>query len=151
MHRRTALVDVREYTTTRNGGADERVKLLVAADRELQVPRRDALHAQVLGRIAWGSGGSYARKRTCELKHLSSEILEDRARVHGGFRADADVVLRARLEVAVDTADRELRVSRRYSDAHIPVGRRGPTETRVSAARFSAWVQLLSCRRCPPP
>ena len=46
------LVDVRDDTAARDGGLDERVELLVAADGELQVARRDTLHLEVLGRIA---------------------------------------------------------------------------------------------------
>ncbi len=50
---KTHLVDVWKHTATSDGGADEEVELLVAADRELEVTRCDALHAQVLGRVAW--------------------------------------------------------------------------------------------------
>lgn len=46
------LVDVRQNTTTGNGGADETVELLVAADGELQVARLDTLHLQVLAGVA---------------------------------------------------------------------------------------------------
>ena len=54
---------------TRNCSLDERIELLVATDSELQVARRDALDAQVLGRVA------------SKFEHLSSEILEDGRRV----------------------------------------------------------------------
>ena len=48
------------------------------------------------------------RRRTGQLEHLGGEVLEDRGGVDGGFCADADVVLRALLEVPVYTADGEL-------------------------------------------
>ena len=51
-------MDVRDDTAARNGRLDERVQLLVTTDGELQVARRDALDAQVLGRV------------TRELEHL---------------------------------------------------------------------------------
>ena len=48
------------------------------------------------------------RRRTGQLEHLGGEVLEDRGGVDGGLCADADVVLRALLEVPVYTPDREL-------------------------------------------
>ena len=49
------------------------------------------------------------RRRTGQLEDLGGEVLEDRGGVDGSLCADADVVLRALLEVPVDTADGELR------------------------------------------
>lgn len=43
-----ALVDVRDHTTTSNGGLDEGVELLITRDGELQVARRDTLHLEIL-------------------------------------------------------------------------------------------------------
>ncbi len=91
------LVNVRQDTTSGNRGAHQRVELLVSSNRQLQVSRRDALHAQVLRCIA------------CKFEHLGGEVLQDRRGVDGGLGTDADVVLRAVLEVTVDTTDRELR------------------------------------------
>lgn len=48
------------------------------------------------------------RARTGELQHLRSQVLEDRGRVHRGLGADPDVVLRALLQVTVDTTDGKL-------------------------------------------
>lgn len=45
-------IDVRQHTTKRNGGADEGVELLVTADGQLQVARRDALDLEILGSVA---------------------------------------------------------------------------------------------------
>lgn len=42
------LVDVRDDTTTSDGGLDECVQLLVTTDGQLQVTRRDALHLEIL-------------------------------------------------------------------------------------------------------
>ena len=53
-------MDVRDDTAARDGGLDQRVELLVTTDGELQVARRDALDAQVLGRV------------TRELEHLGA-------------------------------------------------------------------------------
>ena len=48
------------------------------------------------------------RRRTGQLEDLGGEVLEDRGGVDGGLCADADVVLRALLEVPVYTAHGEL-------------------------------------------
>ena len=65
----------------------------------MQVARRDALHAQVLGGVA--------RK----LEDLSGEVLEDGGRVDGSGGANAALVGEAQLEVAVDATDGELEAS----------------------------------------
>ena len=90
------LVDVRDHAAARDRGLDERVELLVAADGELEVARRDALHLEVLAGVAR------------ELEHLGREVLEDGGRVHGGRRADALRGRHAELEEAVEPTDREL-------------------------------------------
>jgi hypothetical protein len=46
--------------------------------------------------------------RTGELQHLRGEVLQDRGRVHRGLGADPHVVLRALLQITVDTAHGEL-------------------------------------------
>lgn len=46
------LVDVRDDTTAGDRRLDQTVQLLVSADGELQVTRRDTLHLQILGRVA---------------------------------------------------------------------------------------------------
>ena len=70
-------MDVRDDTTLCNGRLDERVQLLVSADGQLQVARRDALELEVLGGVAG------------KLEHLGAEVLEDGRAVHGCGRADA--------------------------------------------------------------
>mmetsp|Transcript_35498 Transcript_35498/g.114488 ORF Transcript_35498/g.114488 Transcript_35498/m.114488 type:complete len:211 (+) Transcript_35498:150-782(+) len=90
------LVDVRDDAAAGDGRLDQRVELLVAADGQLEVARRDPLDAQVLGRVAG------------ELEHLGGEVLEDGGGVDGRGRADAPLVGHPLLEVAVDPADREL-------------------------------------------
>ena len=46
------LVDMRDDAAAGDGRLDQRVQLLVSADGELQVTRRDTLHLQILGRVA---------------------------------------------------------------------------------------------------
>lgn len=60
-----SLVDVGDDTTAGDGGLDEGIEFLVTADGKLQVARGDALDLQVLAGV------------TSELKHLSSQVLED--------------------------------------------------------------------------
>ena len=56
------LVDVGDDSASSNGRLDQGVQLLVSSDRQLQMPRRDPLHLQVLGGVA------------CQLKHLNCEV-----------------------------------------------------------------------------
>jgi len=90
-------VNVRDDTSSGNGGLDEGVELFVTADGELQVAGRDALDLEVLGRVAG------------KLEDLGREVLHDRGRVDRGRGADALALGGAALQVAVDTADRELK------------------------------------------
>ena len=86
------LVDVRDDAAARDRRLDQRVELLVTADRELEVARRDALHLEVLARVAR------------ELEHLGREVLEDGRRVHGRRGAHALRRRHAQLEEAVEAA-----------------------------------------------
>jgi len=90
------LVNMRNNTSAGDGGLDEGVELLIPSDGELQVARRDALHLEVLARIA------------SQLQHLSREVLEDGSAVDGRRGTHAPVAGRACLEVAVDAPHREL-------------------------------------------
>jgi hypothetical protein len=87
---------MRQDTTKRNRRADQRVQLLVAADRELQVARCDALDLEVLGRVAG------------ELQDFGRQVFEDRRQVDGGFGADARLLARDGAKVALYAAAREL-------------------------------------------
>lgn len=95
------LVDVGDDTAAGDGGLDEGVELLVAADGELQVARRDTLHLEVLARV------------TRQLQHLGRQVLEDRRRVHRGGGTDALVGVHPRLEESVDTPHGELQAGLR--------------------------------------
>ena len=129
--RQQHLVDVRAHTTTGNGGLDESVELLVATDGELQVTRVDALDLEVLGRVAG------------QLQHLSSQVLEDGSSVHGGGGANTLLGGRAPLEVAVDTADRELEPSARRARLRLLLCRGG-------LATLAA-LALAACTRTVTP
>ena len=52
--------------------------------------------------------GEEATRRTCKLQDFGREIFKDGRGVHRGFRADADIVLRALLQVSVNSANRKL-------------------------------------------
>ena len=64
-------MDVRDDAAPRDVGADERVQLLVPADGELEVARRDPLEPEVLARVAG------------QLQHLRGQVLQDASPVHG--------------------------------------------------------------------
>lgn len=91
------LVDVGDNTAAGNGRLDERVELFVTADRQLQVAGSDALNLEVLACVA------------SQLKHLRSQVLEDRGRVHRRGRADAAVGAHSALEESVDSSHGELK------------------------------------------
>ena len=94
-------MDVRDNSTSGDGGLDQGVQLLVSPDGELKMPWRDPLHLEVLGGV---SG---------QLQNLGGEVLEDGSGVHGGGGTDAAVLVNALLEETVDTTDRELQVGAR--------------------------------------
>ncbi len=97
------LVDVRNHTTSGDGGVDEGVELLVSADGELEMARGDTLDLEIL------------RGVSSELKHLGGEVLEDSGAVDGGSRSNTTVGLDAFLQEPVDTTDGELETSPRGS------------------------------------
>ena len=85
------------HTTASDGGLDQGIELLVAADGELEVTGSDSLHLEILAGV---SG---------KLEYLSGEILEDSGSVDGGCSADAAARCHSALEESVDSAHRELK------------------------------------------
>lgn len=71
------FVNVRDHTTTGDGGLDQSIELFVTSDGELQVSWGYSLHLKILGSV------------TCQLKNLSSEVLKDSSSVHGGGSSDS--------------------------------------------------------------
>ena len=67
-------VDVRQDTAERDGGADQRVKFLVATDGQLEVAGRDTLDFEVLGGVAG------------EFEDLGGQVFENGGDVDGGYR-----------------------------------------------------------------
>lgn len=90
------LVDVRDDTTAGDGGLDERVELLVTADGEQEMSRRDSLDLKILGSV------------TSELQNLSSQVLKDSGRVDGGSGTNSTVGADSALQESVDSSDGEL-------------------------------------------
>ena len=64
-------MDVRDDSTSSDCGLDEGVELLVSTDRQLEMSRRDALHLQVLARVAG------------KFQDFSSQILQNGRTVDG--------------------------------------------------------------------
>lgn len=91
------FVDVRDDATASDSGLDQRVQLLVATDGELQMTRCDALHFQVLGRVAG------------QLEDFGGEVLQDGSAVHGRGGADTTLGNYGVFQESVNTADWELR------------------------------------------
>lgn len=88
---------MRQDAAKRNRRPDQRIELLVAANRKLQVARRDALHLEVLCRVAG------------QLEHFGGQVLEDGGDVDGCFCADAHLLRRGCFEEALDAAAGKLR------------------------------------------
>lgn len=90
-------MDVRNNTTAGDGRLDQRVQLFVTSDGQLQVTGCDTLHLEIL------------RGVSSQLEHLSGQVLEDSGRIDGGSRSDTAMSGRPRLQMSVDTTDRELK------------------------------------------
>jgi hypothetical protein len=90
-------VDVWQDTTERDGGANQRIELLVTADGEQQMTRGDALDLEILGGVAG------------EFQHFSSKVFEHGSQVDGGFGSDAGLLAGNATEMTLDTSARELR------------------------------------------
>lgn len=64
-------MNVRNDTAASNGGFDEKIKLLISSDSQLEMSGSDSSDFEVLGSV---SG---------QLQHLSSKVLEDGGGVDG--------------------------------------------------------------------
>ena len=89
-------MDVRNDTTLCDGRLDECVELLVTADGELEVARRDTLELEILGGV---SG---------ELEHLGTEVLENGRAVDCRGGTDTALARDTSLEEPMDPSDWEL-------------------------------------------
>jgi len=92
-------MDVRENTTTSDGGLDESVELVVALDRQFQMAGGDTRNFHVLGGV------------TGELQNLSGEVLEDGRRVDRSVSANASSRGAAGLQQTMDTSHGEMETS----------------------------------------
>ena len=66
-------IDMRQHASERDRRPDQRIQLLVTADRELQVAGRDALHLEIFGGVAG------------QLEDLGGQVFEHGGYVDGGF------------------------------------------------------------------
>ena len=83
-------MDVGDDAATSNGRLDQGVQLLISTDGQLEMPRSDPLHLEVLGGVAG------------QLEHLGGEVLQDGRAVDGGSGSNSARGGGTRLEVAVD-------------------------------------------------
>merc|ERR1711990_925267 len=93
------LVDVRNNTSSGDGGLDQAVQLFVSSDGELQMARCDTLHFQILGGIA------------SQLQNLSGEVFQNGAGVDGSSSSNSAVASGVGLQMSVDSAHGELEPS----------------------------------------
>lgn len=137
-----------DHAAAGDGGLDQGVQLLVSADRQLQVPWRDSLDLQVLGRIA------------SELEHLGRQVLEDSCAVDRGGGADSAVGIDSALQESVDSSDWELhgRILACHGGMVSPLGcvTEGPSDDLASNEIFinrptpSVSVTILGASRHVP-
>lgn len=91
-------MNVRDHTTASNGGLDESVELLIASDSELEVSRCDSLHLEILASVS------------CELKNLSSQVLEDSCSINGRSGSNSAVSANSTLQESVNSSNGELKI-----------------------------------------
>ena len=90
-------MDVGEDTTLSDGNSGEKlVQLLVVADGELEMSGDDSRLLVVTGGVS------------CQLEHLSGQVLHDGGQVHGGTGSDTLGIV-SLAEMTVDPADGELK------------------------------------------
>ena len=89
-------MDVGDHTTASDGGLDQSVEFLVAADSELKVTGSNALHLKVLAGVAG------------QLEDLSGEVFKDSGSVDGRSGTNAAVGAHSALKESVDSSDGEL-------------------------------------------
>lgn len=69
---------MRQYTPERDCGTDQRVQLLVSANCELQMTRRDTFNFEIFGRIAG------------EFENFGCKVLEDCRDINSGLCGKLD-------------------------------------------------------------
>lgn len=131
------FVDVRNDTTSRDRRLDEGVELFVSTDGQLQVPRGDALHLEILARVAR------------QLQDLGRQVLKDGRRVHGGRGSDALRMVDRVLEETVDTTNGELK-TRLGRPRLRGLLARGGLASLAALASFSALSRLVRKGRKVP-
>lgn len=94
-------MNVWNNTTASDCGLDKTIKLLIAANSKLQMPRRDALHLEILTGV------------TCKLEDLRSKVLKNSSGVDGSSCPNTLLSTDAILEMAVDSTDWELKTGTR--------------------------------------
>lgn len=123
-------MDVRDDPTPGDGGLDESVELLVSPDRQLQVPRSDAFHLEVLAGVAG------------QFQDFGRQVFEDGGRVDGRGRPDAVTLVDRVLQEAVDTTDGELQARLGRARGRGLFGGRGLAAL-ATLPTFSSFARLL--------
>lgn len=90
------LVNVRNNTTTGNGGLDESIELFVTSNGQLKMPGSDTFHLEILAGIS------------SQLQDLSSEVFENSGCVDSSGCANSLTVLDRLFEKTMDSTDGEL-------------------------------------------
>merc|ERR1719181_1717396 len=98
---RLRLVDRRNDSATRNRLLDEHIQLLIAANRQLQMARRDSLDLQILGGVAR------------QLENFGGQILHNGGGVDSGRVTDARLRVDTLLQHTMETTDGELETGTR--------------------------------------
>ena len=75
------LVNVWDNSSTSNSGLDQRIQLLISTNGQLQMPRCDTFHLEILAGVPG------------QLQHFCCEVFQDGRRVYGSCGSHALTVL----------------------------------------------------------
>ena len=119
-------MDVGDDSAAGDGRLDQGVQLLVSSDGQLQMPRGDPLHLQILGRVAGQlkhldivevntKYRNYEKKR----KYLSGEVLQDGRAVDSGGGSNPARGECPALQMTVDPEKRDMMVNSKRIDINL--------------------------------
>ena len=90
------FVNVRNNSTTSNGSFDQCIEFLVSTDGQLQMPRSDTLHLQILTSIS------------CKLQYFCGQVLEYGCSIDSSCCTNSPIGGNPSLEQTVNTTHRKL-------------------------------------------
>lgn len=90
-------MDVRDDTTTGNGGLDQSIQFFVSSNGQLQVTGSDTLHLQVFARIS------------SQFQYFCRQVFQNGGRIDGRCRSDTVSLVHGVLQETMHTTYGELK------------------------------------------